>query len=149
MDAEQLSDRSRISLIRENAAGRRWHPTILFMCRADRYRVTGDAWAFFERRLYHVPGIAARLSLTPIDAKVVHVTDLKATFPGMGEGRRLLETVCGMADDAGVVLSLDARGFGETRIEDEALVRWYRRFRFEVIASDTPEDGIAMARWPA
>jgi hypothetical protein len=95
----------------------RTDPTILFLNRMDRYRTTGDAWMFFVKRYYHVPGIAARCALTPIDWRVV--------------------------------LSLDARSFGEITIPDDKLIDWYGRFGFRETVSDTLESGMPMARFPA
>jgi hypothetical protein len=123
-------------------------PTIVFLNRMDRYRITGDAWMFFIKCYYHIPGIAARLALTPIDRRVVHITDLKVTFPGIGEGTRLMRLITDMADDARVVLSLDARSFGEIAIPDDRLISWYRRFKFRETVSDVLENGVPMARFP-
>jgi GNAT superfamily N-acetyltransferase len=127
----------------------RTDPTILFLNRMDRYRTTGDAWMFFVKRYYHVPGIAARFALTPIDWRVVHITDLKANFPGAGEGTRLMRVIADLADDTRVVLSLDARSFGEITIPDDRLIDWYGRFGFRETVSDTLESGMPMARFPA
>src|SRR3954452_20601078 len=99
-------------------------PTILFLNKVDRYRTTGDSWMFFIKRYYHVPGIAARFALTPVDRRVVHITDLKATFPGAGEGTRLMRVIADLADEARVVLSLDAKSFGEITIPDDRLIDW-------------------------
>jgi len=126
----------------------RTDPTIDFLNRMDRYRITGDAWMFFIKRYYHIPGIAARLALTPIDRTVVHITDLKATFPGAGEGTRLMRVLADMADEARVVLSLEARGFGEIAIPTDRLIGWYRRFSFRETVSDALENGVPMARFP-
>jgi hypothetical protein len=93
----------------------RTDPTILFLNRMDRYRITCDAWMFFIKRYYHVPGIAARFALTPIDRRVVHITDLKATFPAVGEGTRLMRMMADLADDAQLLLSLTPRASARLR----------------------------------
>ena len=124
-------------------------PTFVFLNRMDRYRTTSDAWMFFIKCYYHIPGIAARLALTPIDRRVVHITDLKATFPGANEGTRLMRIIADMADEARVVLSLDARSFGEITIPDDKLIDWYGRFGFRETVSDMLESGMPIARFPA
>jgi hypothetical protein len=123
-------------------------PTIRFMTSMDQYRMTGYDWAFLTKFGYHIPGIAARLYLTPIDQDVVHISDLKATFPGAGAGSRLLRIVAELADEAEVVLSLDAKSFGEIRIPDDKLVEWYKRFNFCEAAAETFDEGIPMTRLP-
>ena len=47
-----------------------------------------------------------------------------------------MRLIADMADDARVVLSLDARSFGEIAIPNERLIGWYRRFRFRETVSD-------------
>jgi hypothetical protein len=56
-----------------------------------------------------------------------------------------MRVIADLADDARVVLSLDARSFGEITIPDDRLIDWYGRFGFRETVSDTLESGMPMA----
>lgn len=93
-------------------------------------------------------GIDAALQAAPVGAGIVHLSAIRACTPRRGHGTRLMILAAGIAERTDAILSLDAKPFGDDPMTDDMLVSWYGRFGFREIATTTPEDGRAIARWP-
>ena len=75
--------------------------------------------------------VFAVVVLRATDDQVVDVRSLAAYPERVGSGRRVMELLCGLADQMGVTLWLDACPFGpETHIPIKKLKAFYGRFGF-------------------
>jgi hypothetical protein len=105
--------------------------------------------AYEQQSALQLRGVQATVKFVPIDRRMIHLTHLRAEVPQQGHGTRFMSFLTELADQTGVMLSLDARPYGEILIPLWKLLEWYGRFNFVETPTETPEAGVAMLRWPA
>jgi hypothetical protein len=90
----------------------------------------------------------AAIEVTPAmafdDGPALHIAAIRSFAPGTGAGSRALKTITDVADKHGITLDLEARGFGDSKLDDIELIKWYKRHGFvedtRTLDGDSPKD---------